>query len=95
MKKIKNTDQRKKWIFSQLKIVEDNFMDGINIDFEDAIPHDRPDLKQALTDLVNETTKAFKSVHPNYQVNCYMTICGKPQSKLVLVILCYPPNMQS
>ncbi|XP_041367376.1 di-N-acetylchitobiase-like [Gigantopelta aegis] len=63
-----NVDDRKRWISSQLKLVRDNFLDGINIDFESAIPHNKPDLKQAFTDLVNETNQAFKNVLPNYQV---------------------------
>lgn len=64
-----NPSDRTNWINEQLDIVKTNFYDGINIDFEDVILQNQTDVRKALTSLVMETTAAFKSVSPFYQVS--------------------------
>lgn len=63
-----NADQRDKWVKDNLNTVQKNYLDGINIDFEDFIPENRLDLRDAYTTLVNATFQAFKKANRNYQV---------------------------
>ena len=63
-----NVDDRKRWIQIQLQIVQDNYLDGINFDFDDAIPKDRTELRDGYTALVRDTFTAFKNQSQKYQV---------------------------
>ncbi|KAJ8300284.1 hypothetical protein KUTeg_021803 [Tegillarca granosa] len=47
-----NATARSDWVQTQLKLVTDNYLDGINIDYEDAIPQSMPQQKLGLTQLV-------------------------------------------
>lgn len=58
---------RTAWITEKVKLAKTQFMDGINIDIEQAVEEGSPEY-QALTDLVKETTEAFHRVIPGSQV---------------------------
>lgn len=51
-----------------LRTVQKNYLDGINIDFEDFIEENRTDQRDGYTSLVNETFQTFKQANKNYQV---------------------------
>ena len=44
------------------------FLDGINLDFEDAVAVNSPE-QRGLTDLVKETVEAFHKYNPGSQVS--------------------------
>ncbi|XP_046585500.1 di-N-acetylchitobiase-like [Haliotis rubra] len=64
------TDAQKRhiWVQTQLRTVTNNYLDGINIDFEGTIPKTRVDLRDGLSALVNEAFKTFKHALPHSQV---------------------------
>jgi hypothetical protein len=63
-----NPSLRTQWVKQQLATVMQLHYDGINIDFEDAIPNDQPDVRDAYTALISETYRTFKQANPHYQV---------------------------
>ncbi|XP_046580366.1 di-N-acetylchitobiase-like [Haliotis rubra] len=63
-----NSSKRQAWVTQQLATVQDNYLDGINIDFESPIPKDQVDVRDGYTSLVRETYQAFKSALPYSQV---------------------------
>ena len=65
------------WIQSQLKKVQDSFADGINIDIEDPTENGTDDA-QLLTQLVEQTYKAFKAVNTDYKVCMCVCVCVVP-----------------
>lgn len=60
--------QRTAWIADKVNLAKAQFMDGINIDIEQAVESESPEY-YALTKLVNETTEAFHREIPGSQVN--------------------------
>lgn len=72
-----NHTKRHTWIQQHLEMVVNNFLDGINIDFEAAIPKDRTDLQHGLTKYISELKSEFKQHLPSTLVtvdvawNCY------------------------
>ncbi|XP_025071548.1 di-N-acetylchitobiase-like isoform X2 [Alligator sinensis] len=58
---------RELWITQQVELAKKQYMDGINIDIEQAVSRSSPEY-DALTDLVKETTDAFHSAIPGSQV---------------------------
>lgn len=62
-----NADSRKKWVTDLVSEVVDNYLDGINIDIEQAINKNSANVT-LLTELVQEAYTQFKSVNPGYQV---------------------------
>lgn len=58
---------RTAWITEKVKLAKSQFMDGINIDVEQAVEQGSPEY-HALTDLVNETTETFHREIPGSQV---------------------------
>lgn len=58
---------RTAWITKQVNLAKSQFMDGINIDLEQAVVEGSPEYF-ALTDLVKETTEAFHREIPGSQV---------------------------
>lgn len=60
--------QRTAWIAEKVDLAKAQFMDGINIDIEQAVESESPEY-DALTKLVNETTEAFHREIPGSQVN--------------------------
>ncbi|MEQ2185596.1 hypothetical protein GOODEAATRI_019844 [Goodea atripinnis] len=59
---------RTTWITEQVSLAKKQFMDGINIDIEQAVDDGSPEY-YALTALVNETTEAFHREIPGSQVS--------------------------
>ena len=51
---------RKKWIAQQMDTAKQNFLDGINFDYESVIGEVETDVRDAYTALVRETNEAFK-----------------------------------
>lgn len=64
---IVDRNNRTAWITEKVKLAKSQFMDGINIDIEQAVEEGSPEYR-ALTDLVNETTEAFHKEIPGSQV---------------------------
>lgn len=65
---IVDQDNRTAWITEKVNLAKSQFMDGINIDIEQAVNESSP-VYYALTDLVKETTEAFHREIPGSQVN--------------------------
>ncbi|XP_042211370.1 di-N-acetylchitobiase-like isoform X2 [Homarus americanus] len=66
--KLPNDTARHNWVKLQISDATLKFLDGINIDFEDAINPNSPEQK-GLTDLVRETAEMFHSSMPGSQVS--------------------------
>lgn len=65
--------QRTAWIAEKVSLAKAQFMDGINIDIEQAVESESPEY-YALTKLVNETTEAFHREIPGSQVNKWLKV---------------------
>ncbi|KAK2835457.1 hypothetical protein Q5P01_015941 [Channa striata] len=65
---IVDQNNRTAWITKQVKLAKSQFMDGINLDIEQAVEEGSPEY-DALTDLVKETTEAFHREMPGSQVS--------------------------
>ena len=63
-----NATAKTAWIKQQLQIVKDNFLDGVNFDYEEAILQSQPELRDGYTNLVVETRIAFKNYNPSLMV---------------------------
>jgi len=64
-----DSSARAAWTQKQLQIVKDNYLDGVNFDYEDAILRNQTDIRQGYTSLVAETKKAFTDYFPYLQVS--------------------------
>lgn len=64
---IVDQDNRTEWITDKLNLAKTQFMDGINIDIEQAVDEGSPE-HHALTSLVKETTEIFHREIPGSQV---------------------------
>ena len=62
---------RKKWIAQQMDTAKQNFLDGINFDYESVIGEVETDVRDAYTALVRETNEAFKKEMPYFQVGIF------------------------
>lgn len=65
---IVDQENRTAWITEKVKLAKAQFMDGINIDIEQAVEEGSPEY-HALTSLVKETTEAFHREIPGSQVS--------------------------
>ncbi|XP_058494445.1 di-N-acetylchitobiase [Solea solea] len=65
---IVDQENRTAWITEKVNLAKSQFMDGINIDVEQAVDQGSPEF-HALTDLVRETTEAFHREIPGSQVS--------------------------
>ncbi|KAM3620326.1 uncharacterized protein V6R79_021565 [Siganus canaliculatus] len=65
---IVDVENRTAWITEKVNLAQAQFMDGINIDIEQAVEMGSPEY-YALTDLVIETTEAFHKHIPGSQVS--------------------------
>ncbi|XP_071344044.1 di-N-acetylchitobiase [Trachinotus anak] len=65
---IVDQDNRTAWITEKVNLAKSQFMDGINIDIEQAVEEGSPEY-QALTNLVKETTETFHREIPGSQVS--------------------------
>jgi di-N-acetylchitobiase len=59
---------RSQWVAEKVQYARENFLDGINVDFESDIPGDKPKEKKGLTLLMQELNTAFKKAFPHSQV---------------------------
>lgn len=64
-----NMTARSEWIRKQAEIVESNFLDGLNFDYEEAILTNETSLKEGYTALVEETVEAFKKINPHLMIS--------------------------
>lgn len=64
---IVDQERRAAWIAEKVNLAKTQFMDGINIDIEQAVASGSPEY-YALTNLVKETTQAFHKEIPGSQV---------------------------
>lgn len=64
---IVDQENRTTWINEKVNLAKTQFMDGINIDIEQAVEEGSPEY-YALTALVKETTEAFHREIPGSQV---------------------------
>ncbi|XP_070817015.1 di-N-acetylchitobiase isoform X1 [Chaetodon trifascialis] len=65
---IVDQENRTAWITEKVNLAKSQFMDGINIDIEQAVEEGSPEY-DALTNLVKETTEAFHREIPGSQVS--------------------------
>lgn len=65
---LSNKTARKEWVKLQTSQIVLHFLDGINIDYEDALDPFTPE-QYGLTSLVKETADAFRSTLPGLQVS--------------------------
>lgn len=64
--------KRQLWILNQLVVVKNNFLDGINFDFEGEAAANDSTVRDAYTMLVKEAREYFKKELPHSQVCiCY------------------------
>ncbi|XP_068236876.1 di-N-acetylchitobiase-like [Palaemon carinicauda] len=63
-----NATARSAWVNERLMYAMSNSMDGINIDFEDPIDDQSPEM-EGLSSLVQETVEAFHKIIPGSQVS--------------------------
>lgn len=61
--------KRTAWIAEKVSLAKSQFMDGINLDIEQAVQESSPEY-YALTALVRETTETFHKEIPGSQVDC-------------------------
>lgn len=71
---------RKKWIAQHMTISKENFLDGINFDYESAIKEDETAVRDAYTALVKETNEAFKKEMPHFQIT--VDVAWKPNTDI-------------
>lgn len=62
---------RTAWVQAKVQLAKSQFMDGINIDVEQAVETGSPEY-YALTSLVKETTESFHTEIPGSQVKHHM-----------------------
>ncbi|CAH1777543.1 unnamed protein product [Owenia fusiformis] len=59
---------REAWIQKEIKYIQDNYLDGVNVDFEDAIEKDDDKTRDGLTALMKGLYNGLKHLNQNYQV---------------------------
>ncbi|XP_050408793.1 di-N-acetylchitobiase [Patella vulgata] len=68
VEKLTNAAARTVWVNKMLAIVKENFLDGVNIDFEDPISKNEVNLERGYTSLVAEANQRFKQELPYSQI---------------------------
>ena len=63
-----NATARSEWVALQVQRAKQFYLDGINIDFEDAIPANETKTRDGLTALTCEAKEAFNTALPGSQV---------------------------
>lgn len=66
VEKLTSATERHKWVVEKVQYAQDNFLDGINVDFESAV--EDPQKKQGLTALIQELASAFRKQFKKPQV---------------------------
>ena len=69
MQDLTNHTARRAWIKQQLELVVNNFLDGINVDFEAAVPKGSKDLQHGLTKYITELKSEFEQHLPSALVS--------------------------
>ena len=59
---------RSHWVAQTVQEMEERFLDGVNLDFEESIPRFSATLRDAFTALVRELNAAVKAKVPTGQV---------------------------
>ncbi|XP_005100833.1 di-N-acetylchitobiase [Aplysia californica] len=67
---------RKEWVKELLTKISENFLDGVNFDYENEVLKNETMIRDAYTSTVRETNDALKAVNPNYQVS--VDVAWKP-----------------
>ena len=57
------------WVEQQMQIVQDNFLDGLNFDYEHTMLPPEHHYRDAFTALIKETVSGLHSVQPYAQVS--------------------------
>ena len=63
-----NKTARTEWVQQQVKSVKQNYWDGVNFDFEEAISKEQTEYIDALTALTKELYFAMKNISQHMQV---------------------------
>jgi len=63
-----NSSLRSHWVSAVVRYVQLHALDGVNVDFEDAIDFTETDKRLGLTLLLQELSRCLKSVLPRAQV---------------------------
>ena len=61
-------DLRQSWINHLVDEIQDNFLDGVNFDFEDQVLLNETSVRDAYTNTVKQTSQQLKAINLNYQV---------------------------
>ena len=59
---------RQLWVKQQMQIVQENFLDGLNFDYEHTMLPPEHHYREAFNSLINETVSGLRSVQPYAQV---------------------------
>ncbi|ELT97583.1 hypothetical protein CAPTEDRAFT_226035 [Capitella teleta] len=60
---------RHQWVAEKVQYAKENFLDGINVDFESDIPGNKPAEKKGLTQLIQELAESFRKTFVKPQVS--------------------------
>ncbi len=63
-----NATARTSWVRHQVDHVTNNFLDGVNVDFEGEIDSEQPAVKEGLTLLLRELSYTMRKELPHSQV---------------------------
>ena len=63
-----NSSLRSRWVSTVVSYVQTHGLDGVNVDFEDAIEFTETDKRLGLTLLLQELARSLKNVLPKAQV---------------------------
>ena len=82
-----NETNRKAYVNKAIKRIQDNFMDGVNFDFEARIAKSNKKQRDAYTATVKDVYDRLKAMSPYYQVNCIVIVLLFLFNLLVLLFL--------
>ena len=86
---------RHRWVLEHVKYVEDNFLDGLNVDYEQAISKDQPKLRDALTALIRELSDALRRRYKNPQVKGWLSNTPAHDAVLMFIMTLFGWNITS
>ena len=75
-----NSTARHTWTSGIINMMKLNFLDGVNVDFEDHISDKEQAEREGLTLLMKELTQAAKQLSPNTQVNSEHKYVNNPHT---------------
>ena len=65
LENLTSAEDRSRWVQQQVQYARDNFLDGVSVDIEYAIPADQALARQGLTQLVQELANEFRMAFEN------------------------------